>query len=82
MGQDAPGTNMAGSQNVKDTLGPDLNQMPGAPDKAQRQEPQNVLNVTINGDVLDSDESSMRIVRLINEAYDKKGVVLRQGAFA
>jgi len=82
MGQDAPGTNMAGSKNIQDTLGPDLNQMPGAPDKAQRQEPQNVLNVTINGDVLDSDESSMRIVKLINEAYDKKGVVLRQGAFA
>lgn len=82
MGGDSPGTNMAGSQNVQNTLGPDMNQLPGAPDKSQRQEPQNVLNVTINGDVLDSDESSMRIVKLINEAYDKKGVVLRQGAFA
>jgi hypothetical protein len=82
MGQDAPGTDMAGSPNSTASLGPDMSQMPGTPDKAQRQEPQNVLNVTINGDVLDSDESSMRIVKLINEAYDKKGVVLRQGAFA
>jgi hypothetical protein len=82
MGGGAEGTPTAGASAGNQSLGPDLNQIPTKPDQGQRQEPQNVLNVTINGDVLDSDESSMRIVKLINEAYDKKGVVLRQGAFA
>lgn len=48
----------------------------------QRQEPQTAVQVTIQGDVLDSDESGSRIVNLINTAFDKKGVVINQGVFA
>lgn len=47
-----------------------------------RQEPGTQVSVVIQGDVLDSDESGSRIVRLINDAFDKKGVVISQGAFA
>lgn len=47
-----------------------------------RQEPSTAVQVTIQGDVLDSDESGSRIVALINEAFDKKGVVVNQGMFA
>lgn len=48
----------------------------------QRQEPQTAVSVTIQGDVLDSDESGSRIVSLINQAFDKKGVVINQGVMA
>ena len=47
-----------------------------------RQEPGTSVSVVIQGDVLDSDESGSRIVSLINSAFDKKGVVISQGAFA
>lgn len=48
----------------------------------ERQEPGTQVSVVIQGDVLDSDESGSRIVSLINSAFDKKGVVISQGAFA
>jgi hypothetical protein len=32
--------------------------------------------------VLDSEESGSRIIGLINSAFDKKGVVINQGAVA
>lgn len=47
-----------------------------------RLEPQTAVQVTIHGDVLDSDESGSRIVQLINSAFDKKGVVINQGVMA
>lgn len=39
-----------------------------------------VLN--IQGDILDGDESALRITKLLNEAFDKQGVQIRRGAFA
>lgn len=39
------------------------------------------INVNIKGDVLDSDESGTRIVQIINDAFDKEGIVINQ-AFA
>jgi len=47
-----------------------------------RQAPSTAVSVVIQGDVLDSDASGSRIVQLINDAFDKKGVVITQGAFA
>lgn len=47
-----------------------------------RQEPSTSVQVVIQGDVLDSDESGSRIVNLINEAFDKKGVVINRGVMA
>jgi len=46
-----------------------------------RQEASTGIQVIIQGDVLDSDESGSRIVDLINKSFDKKGVVIQQGAF-
>lgn len=48
----------------------------------ERLEPQTAVSVVIQGDVLDSDESGSRIVALINQAFDKKGVVINQGVIA
>lgn len=47
-----------------------------------RAESQSSVSVVIQGDVLDSDESGSRIVSLINEAFNKKGVVINQGVMA
>lgn len=43
--------------------------------------PATQLSVFIQGDVLDSDASGMRIVQLINDSFNKQGVVIQQGAF-
>jgi hypothetical protein len=48
----------------------------------ERAKPDTNVQVVIQGDVLDSDESGSRIVQLINNAFDKKGVAVQQGAFA
>lgn len=48
----------------------------------QRAEATTGVSVVIQGDVLDSDESGSRIVNLINQAFDKKGVVINQGVMA
>jgi len=81
MGGDSSGHAMAGSPAAEAGLNQDLTNV-NRPEDQKRPEPQQILNVTINGDVLDSDETGMRIVRLINDAYDKKGVQVRQGAYA
>lgn len=47
--------------------------------EAERQAPNTEVVVNIQGDVLDSDESGMRIVDILNTAFDKKGVSLRRG---
>lgn len=44
------------------------------------QEPSTKVNVVINGSVLDSDETGLRIVDLLNNAFDKQGVQVRQSA--
>ncbi len=45
-----------------------------APDSTQ-------VNVVVQGDVLDSEESGLRIANILNEAFDKQGVVVK-GAVA
>lgn len=52
------------------------------PQDLQRAEATTGVSITIQGDVLDSDESGSRIVSLINSAFDKKGVVINQGVMA
>jgi hypothetical protein len=47
--------------------------------EVERQAPNTEVVVNIQGDVLDSDESGMRIVDILNTAFDKKGVSLRRG---
>jgi hypothetical protein len=54
---------------------------PRQEDFRQRQTDQQV-QVVINGDVLDSDQSGIRIVELINNAFDKQGVTVRRGVVA
>lgn len=36
--------------------------------------------INIQGDILDSDETGSRIIGLVNDAFDKKGVQIRRGA--
>jgi hypothetical protein len=40
------------------------------------------VTVNISGDVLDSDETGLRITKILNDAFDKQGVVIRRGVFA
>lgn len=45
--------------------------------------PDTTVSVNIQGDVLDSDDTGLRIVNIINDAFDKQGVVVsRRGALA
>lgn len=48
----------------------------------ERQAASTSVSLVIQGDVLDSEESGSRIVNLINQAFDKKGVVINQGVMA
>ena len=48
----------------------------------QRKAPDTNVQVVVNGNIFDSDESGSRIVDLINSAFDKKGVVISSGAVA
>jgi hypothetical protein len=45
-------------------------------------EAQTQVVVNVQGDILDSDETGSRIISLINEVYDKKGVQIRRGVTA
>lgn len=49
------------------------------PEVLQEQEPRTQINVNIEGNVLDSRSSSLQIVELINEAYNRDGVIVEQG---
>lgn len=44
-----------------------------------REEKDARVQVVIQGDVLDSDETGLRIVNLLNDAFDKQGVVVNRG---
>lgn len=62
---------------VQDTFNPNTGPL------AQVEEQQRVANtdvqVVVNGDIFDSDATGSRIVDLINSAFDKQGVTVRQG---
>lgn len=49
------------------------------PEDLERAKPTKSLEVTIQGNVFDSQETGSRIVRLINEAFDQNGEVITQG---
>jgi len=44
----------------------------------ERLEPSTHIAVNIQGDVLDSEESGTRIVQLINDAFDRSGIIVNQ----
>lgn len=50
-----------------------------SPNDVEQQQDQTIVGITIQGDVLDSDESGLRIVDIINNAFDKQGVTIKQG---
>jgi len=66
-------TNPTGSDAAADTFQESAN---------QAQEAQTQVNVNIQGDVLDSDDTGLRIVDILNNAFDKQGIVVRGGAIA
>lgn len=45
-------------------------------DEEDRAEPETRIAVNIQGDVLDSEESGLRIVQLINDAFDRDGAIV------
>lgn len=49
-------------------------------DSERRREVSTNVEVVINGDILDSDDTGSRVIDLINRAYDKQGVTIRRGA--
>ena len=59
-----------------------VTETPVAETMATSESPQTAVVVQIQGDVLDSDETGLRIVELINSAFDKQGVVVKRGAIA
>ena len=42
----------------------------------EREEPSTAVSVQINGDVLDSEETGIRIVQILNDAFEQDGVVV------
>jgi len=57
---------------------PDPNQFNTTPTLDEnRNSPNSIFNLTIQGDVLDSDSTGSRIVELLNSAIDTKGAVVR-----
>jgi hypothetical protein len=51
-------------------------------DSIQERRADTAIAVNIQGDVYDSDETGMRIVDVINQAFDKQGVTIKRGAIA
>ena len=48
----------------------------------ERPEAQTTVSVNIQGDVLDSEETGLRIVDILNSAFDKQGVIVKKGVLA
>jgi hypothetical protein len=71
----APASGTADNPTVVEPIGP----TPTA-DLTRRNDTSVVVN--IQGDVLDSDETGLRITRLLNDAFDKQGVSVRRGVLA
>jgi tape measure domain-containing protein len=55
---------------------------PAVAQAEEREEPNTEVSVVIQGDVLDSDQSGIRIVDIINNAFEKDGVVIKGASFA
>lgn len=51
-------------------------------EEEERQGPSTNVAVNIQGDVLDSEETGIRIVDVLNAAFDKEGVVVKRGVIA
>jgi hypothetical protein len=47
-----------------------------------RQEPGTAVQLIVQGDIFDSDSTASRLTDLLNESFDKKGLVIQRGAFA
>jgi uncharacterized membrane protein len=53
-----------------------------SPDEVERVEEQTNVQLVIQGDVLDSDETGTRIASILSSAFEKDGIVLNEGATA
>ena len=52
------------------------------PTEVQNNQPQTAVTLNVQGDILDSDETGTRLVSLLNNAFDQKGVVLNASGIA
>lgn len=48
----------------------------------EREGPSTQVSVNIQGDVLDSEDTGLRLVQVLNNAFDQQGVVITNGSFA
>lgn len=48
-----------------------------SPTDLERKKPDTYVNLTVNGDVFDSQETGLRLADILNSAFDKSGVVIR-----
>lgn len=48
----------------------------------EREAPAAQIQVTIQGDVLDSEETGTRLVQILNDSFEQDGIVVTNGAFA
>ena len=55
---------------------------PTVADQPEVEEQTAAVNLTIQGDVLDSEETGLRIVQIINESFEQDGAVITNGNFA
>lgn len=51
-------------------------------ESVQRPEATTTVAINIQGDVLDSEETGLRIVDILNSAFDKQGVIVKKGVLA
>lgn len=53
-----------------------------AEEEQEREAPATNVSVVVNGSVFDSSETGMQLVSILNDAFDKQGVVVNNGRFA
>jgi len=52
------------------------------PDSIDRREPETSVSITVNGDILDSEETGTKLASVLSDSFGKQGVVLRDARFA
>jgi hypothetical protein len=77
--------NASGGLAAETFTSPDAFQTSGALDlqeTEERSEPQTAVNINIQGDILDSEESGTRIAKVLSDAFGKQGIILNDARFA
>lgn len=70
--------------NAGTAIGTDFSQDPSTatPEQSEARAEQTAVNLTIQGDVLDSEESGTRIASILSDAFERDGIVLNDAGVA